>query len=213
MLKSAADGTSAVAPLIPASIVTSALPAAKSTKRKIVMALSEAREQSELGALRWKQPKWSRGFLWVRDASPRTPSTSFTEIASPLPHVPTAKLHNIIPNTTIASHPHLFKIVTPVKVDRLEQLLASHPNQALVRSVCCSFHKGFWPFANFTKDAPDTWDNSAHTLEGNNLKFALQQRDEEIREQRFSPSFSPDLLLGMYNMPIGVVPKPHSSSL
>ena len=68
-------------------------------------------------------------------------------------------------------------------MDRLEQLLTSHPNQALVRSVCRSFHEGFWPFANFTEDTPDTWDNSACTLEGNNLEFALHQHDEEIWEQ------------------------------
>jgi len=144
---------------------------------------------------------------------PCTPSTSFTEITLPLPHVPAAELNNTIPNTTIASHPHLFKIITPVKVDRLKQLLTLHPNQALVRSVCCSFREGFWPFTNFTEDAPDTWDNSARTLEGNNLEFALQQCDEEIQEQRFSPYFGPDLLPGMYSMAIGVVPKPHSSGL
>src|SRR5882724_7252657 len=67
MSKSATDGTSAIVPLIPASIITSASPAAKGTKRKIAMSLSQVREQSELGALCWKQPKWSCGFLWVHD--------------------------------------------------------------------------------------------------------------------------------------------------
>src|SRR5882724_5620258 len=34
-----------------------------------------------------------------------------------------------------------------------------------------------------------------------------------MRQDRFSPSFRPDLLPRMYSMPIGVIPKPHSSDL
>ena len=78
--------------------------------------------------------------------------------------VPPTKLHNPVLNTMIASHPHLFKIITLVKVDRFEELLALHPNQRLVKSVCHGFHKGFWPFVNFKEDAPNTWDYSMHTL-------------------------------------------------
>ena len=57
------------------------------------------------------------------------------------------------------------------------------------------------------------WDNSAHTLEGKNLKFALKQCNEEIWEGQFLPSFSLDVLPVMYSMPIGVVPKLHSSGI
>src|SRR5882724_9628671 len=161
----------------------------------------------------WKHPKWTWGFLWVHNRSLQSPSASFTEIVEPLPNVPTSKLHNPMPNSTITSHPHLFKIVTPVKVDRFEQLLSSHPNQPLVQSVCRGLCEGFWPFACFSIDAPDTWDNSTRTLEGPNLDFALSQRDEEIEAGRFSSSFGTELLPGMYSMPIGVVPKPHSTAL
>ena len=52
-----------------------------------------------------------------------------------------------------------------------------------------------------------------HTLEGKNLEFSLEQHDKELQERCFSPSFSLELLPGMYSMPIGVVPKPHSSGL
>jgi len=34
-----------------------------------------------------------------------------------------------------------------------------------------------------------------------------------MRQDRFSPVFGPDLLPGMYSMPNGVIPKPHSSDL
>src|SRR5882724_10849331 len=104
----------------------------------------------------WKCPKWSRGFLWVRNASPRTPSAMYTEIAAPLPDIPPSESHNPIPNLTIATHPHLFKIVTPIKVHRFEQLLSSHPNQLLMGSVCHGLCEGFWPFAIFDELAPQT---------------------------------------------------------
>ena len=135
-----------------------------------------------------------------------------TEIALPLPDVPPLELLNHTALSTLASHPHLFKIVTPINVDCLEKLLESHPNWPLVTSVCKGLREGFWPLANFDQSAPITWDNSACKLQGADLTFALQQRDEEIRLNRFSATFGPDLLLGMYSMPIGVVHKPHSTS-
>jgi len=68
-------------------------------------------------------------------------------------------------------------------------------------------------FAIFANDAPDIWDNSACTIEGPNLDFALSQCDEEITSDCLSPSFSSELLPGMYSMPIGVIPKPHLTNL
>ena len=103
--KFATGGMPAAVPPNHASTVTSASPVAKNTKRKIVEALNEGREQSELGALCWKQLRWSCSFLLVCNMSPCTPSMTFTEIVSPLPHIPTTKLHNPIPNTTVTSHP------------------------------------------------------------------------------------------------------------
>jgi hypothetical protein len=49
---------------------------------------------------------------------------------------------------TIKSNPSLFKVVSPINVDRLEALLSSHPNHALVNSICSGFPSGFWPFAD-----------------------------------------------------------------
>ena len=78
--------------------------------------------------------------------------------------------------------------------------------------MCHGLHEGFWPFANFHQDAPVTWDNSDRHLIGINLKFALNQCDLEIEAGCFSAAFGPDLLPGMYSMPIGIVTKPHSSN-
>jgi len=86
-------------------------------------------------------------------------------------------------------------------------------NCPLVESICCGLCEGFWPFENFDDSAPDTWDKLTCLLEGSNLEFALKQCDEEIKEERFSPAFGPDLLPGMYSIPIRVVPKPYPLDL
>jgi cephalosporin hydroxylase len=49
---------------------------------------------------------------------------------------------------TIRDNPSLFLVSTPIKIDVFESLLADHPNQPFVRSVCTGLREGFWPFAN-----------------------------------------------------------------
>jgi len=116
--KFAPDGTPAAAHLTPVNTDTSVPPAGRNTKFKVAEMLKEARLQSELGTTCWKRPKWSRGFLWVHNASPCTPSATFTEIAFPLPNVPMSELLNLVTNSTITSYPHIFKSFTPVKVNK-----------------------------------------------------------------------------------------------
>ena len=132
-LKPATDGMGVAAPRTLENTDRPASSAGRKTKRKATEHLKEVREQSELGMLSWKCPKWTQGFFWVCNGSSHTPSASFTEIVEPLPNMPTSELHNPIPST-IASHPQLFKIITPVNVDQFKQLLSSHPNQLLVPS-------------------------------------------------------------------------------
>jgi hypothetical protein len=54
-----------------------------------------------------------------------------------------------------------------------------------------------------TKDYFKPWEYEEHIKQ-----FLREQRDKEIRLNRFSESFGPDLLPGMYAMPIHVIPKP-----
>jgi len=117
---------------------------------------------------------------------------------------------------TVAVHPDLFKIVTPINVRRFEELLDGHPNPSFVLSVCRALREGFWPWAD-TSDAayPSINDNSMHTgtKTDSQQRFIHDQLDEEIRLGRFSQSFGPHLLPGMYSVPIHTVPKPHSDKL
>src|SRR5882724_7156774 len=143
---------------------------------------------------RWKRPCWTRGFLWLHGAPSRTPSATSTETAPPLASVPTSELNSITANATINAHPELFKIVTPINVDKFESLLVQHPNRPLVNSVCRSLREGAWPFAIINKDDPITFDFSERTLDDPTSDFVQGQRDIEILEGRYSHLFRSELL-------------------
>jgi hypothetical protein len=72
----------------------------------------------------------------------------WTERARPLPSVPITELLNATVMQTINNRPDLFKVVTPINIDRFETLLVSHPNRPFVESVCRGLREGFWPWAN-----------------------------------------------------------------
>jgi hypothetical protein len=67
-----------------------------------------------------------------------------------------------------------------------------------------------WPYAALDESAPVTFDFSEQEVSPAGLTFLREQRDLEIACNRYSPTFGPDLLQGMYSTPGGVVPKPHS---
>jgi len=139
----------------------------------------------------------------------------WTEHAKPLPSVPLSELQNAVALDTINNHPNLFKIVTPIKVDRFEALLASHPNQPFVKSVCRGLREGFWPWADtHLGEYPTTVDESLGMPDSEpEAGFLRAQRDQERLAGRFSGSFGQDLLLGMHASPVHAVPKPHSDKL
>jgi hypothetical protein len=52
-------------------------------------------------------------------------------------------------------NPDLFPIVTPVHGNDFCSVLSSHPNHALVKSVCDGLEKGFWPYADLSALDPN----------------------------------------------------------
>ncbi|KIY61907.1 hypothetical protein CYLTODRAFT_315577, partial [Cylindrobasidium torrendii FP15055 ss-10] len=131
----------------------------------------------------------------------------------PLPRPPEAEFAAALAMQTIARHPHLFNISMPFNVERMRTELTSHPNPDFVDSVLTGLLEGFWPWANTRGDGfPDTWDNAwAPPKTRAESEFVNAQRDIEIQAGRFSPSFGPDLLPGMYSTPVFAVPKPSSA--
>ena len=169
-----------------------------------------------LGADRWaNQPHYVRDLVWADDKPYRMNLAAWTESVLPLPSPPANELNNTVALKTIRDNPHLFKIVTPVDIDCLEQLLTLHPNRALVHSLCSGFRDCFWPWA-ITEDVncPLVVNNSFRPLSDNaHINFVNQQRDTKVALEHFLPAFGPDLFPGMTSIPIGVVPKPHSDKL
>jgi hypothetical protein len=197
----------------PASTSTSANTArSKDTDSTSARAEKKLKERLARGL----RPKFLRHNLWTDGDYPTARSVAdWTETAAPLPSPPQSELDDPVVKQTIAEHPELFKIVTPINVDRFEELLRDHPNPAFVASVCRGLREGFWPWADTHKDGyPVTHDASLPPpRDQREADFLESQRQEEIAKGRFSPSFGPDLLPGMYSMPIHAVPKPNSDDL
>ncbi|KAJ7813944.1 hypothetical protein B0H14DRAFT_3477459 [Mycena olivaceomarginata] len=140
------------------------------------------------------------------------PTALGTETDPPFPGVPPEAFRNRELVNTVVSHPSLFRISMPIKVDLFEQLLASHPNQPLVKSFCKGMREGFWPWSRPDATHPHTFDGLKDVCSDAERLFLEKTRDEELEAGRFSKAF-PVLLPGMHAIPIHAVPKPHSEKL
>jgi len=94
-----------------------------------------------------------------------------TKTALLFPHVTVSELQNSPSLQTISSRPDLFKIVTTVNAKKLDELLTTHPNQALIDSVCPSLRENVWPFMNINPAAPETFDGSWCRLNAKATQF------------------------------------------
>src|SRR5260370_20461155 len=95
-------------------------------------------------------------FIFGKHDIGRTPLASYTESTLLVPKVPASDYRYQDIMKAIDSHPHLFKIITPIKSDPFRSLLHSHPNQDLVESVIHRLTHGFWPFPNTKTKDPKT---------------------------------------------------------
>ncbi|KIM59837.1 hypothetical protein SCLCIDRAFT_27072 [Scleroderma citrinum Foug A] len=120
--------------------------------------------------------------VWGKDESVISRTARWTETVLPLPSPPEDEFADQEALQTIANHPDLFQVITPINVDCFEALLSSHLNRPFVASVCRGLQ-----------------DES---------EFVRVQVVKEIEKGRFSPSFGSELLPGMYSMPVHAVPKP-----
>ncbi|KAF8700479.1 hypothetical protein AX14_000774 [Amanita brunnescens Koide BX004] len=163
-------------------------------------------------------PSFHRGLLWTLREKGRSPTVESTFISKPLPRPPAREFRAEI-KETITRHPHLFRIVTPIKISKFEELTKGHPNRPFVKSVLAGLREGFWPFANTnpTGSYPLTHDaSSRHSPKsGEKYQFLKDQCNAEIAAERFSKPFGTALLPGQYSPPIYAVPKkePHKFRL
>lgn len=108
----------------------------------------------------------------------------------PLPEPPSDLIYDSVCNETINKNPHLFSIVTPIRISQFEQLLESHPNHPFVDSLINGLQKGFWPFAFIPGSYPVTHDASNKTpADPIQAEFLRTQRDVELSKNRIFPRF------------------------
>jgi len=163
-----------------------------------------------------KCPHHRRGLIWSPTDVSFSPTACSSEYTEPVPTPPLNEVSDSDVAQTIAQRPDLFCIVTPINVNWFEELLADHPNQPFVISVCWALRQGFCPWANTSDDSyPSINDNSAHTCTktAEQEQFIDDQIREEIRLGCVSESFGMDLYPGMYSVPMHTVPKPNSNKL
>jgi hypothetical protein len=92
---------------------------------------------------------WRR-MVWGDDAKSVSGTVLWTESAEPLPCPPQSEFENVEVLSTIAKYSQLFKVSTPINIDRFETILthAQHPNLPFVCSVCQGLCEGFWPWVD-----------------------------------------------------------------
>ncbi|KAI0082949.1 hypothetical protein BDY19DRAFT_216431 [Irpex rosettiformis] len=202
---SATDSTRGDA--LTATTAVTATPAASAAPRTTHSQIAPRPLSSDIN----ERPRRFRGFLWdAVHTGIVTPSASLSETLRPLPYPPSG---SALAWETIIKNPVLFSITTPINVDHLEELLRDHPNKPLVDSVLYGFRHGFWPFADEFDAFPDTWDVPNLPLDDSVQRFIAEYAEQEEKLGRYSVPFGPDLLPGMYSMPIHAVPKPNSDKL
>ena len=126
-----------------------------------------------------KRPKYLQKSIWMDPNSSLSfsPTAQCTLTDDPLPRPPPVEFQNSEAIMTINQNPHLFQIVTPIKVDQFKKLLETHPNRPFVESVCTSLREGFWPWAHIQREEyPITWDFSDRPPKNENEAEFLRSR-------------------------------------
>ncbi|KIM19761.1 hypothetical protein M408DRAFT_334277 [Serendipita vermifera MAFF 305830] len=216
----AANGMPTVArgPRGPASSSTSASTVAEDTLRPSARKRPRGPEdESKVTSKRQKtlRPRYLRNLLWADECVLSSPSAAHTEIALPFAAPSSTELSNGLVVGTIRSRPDLFKIVTPVNVARLGELLIGHPNRPFVDSLLRSLKAGFWPWADTTREPAEVTrnNNRERNWSEEEVVFIQETCREEEEAGRFSSAFGSELLPGMVCGPVFPVPKPGTNKL
>ena len=143
--------------------------------------------------------------MWVENDHYTSLSASLSLEAEPLPVPDSSNLPDDLVET-VTKNSHLFRIVTKLRVDRLEAYLRNHPNRPLVEWVLDGIKHGFYPrvegdFATH----PSNYDGSRR-IGRQEEALAFEQCIEEVKAGRYSEPFD-NLLPGMHVLPQCVINK------
>ncbi|EGF97942.1 uncharacterized protein MELLADRAFT_84147 [Melampsora larici-populina 98AG31] len=156
------------------------------------------------------EQKFLQGYVWdgvnSLGSSPAIESSLF---AAPFRNAPSLS-EDVNTAFVLKQYNHLFKIVTPIKVDKMETLLVNHPNRPFVLSALKGLREGFWP--NSSIPSSTVVDGPNHVTCGSNQTLLEEQCQEEIDKGRYSEEFT-TLLLGMKVIPLLMVSKKDSTKM
>ncbi|KAG0146622.1 hypothetical protein CROQUDRAFT_11476, partial [Cronartium quercuum f. sp. fusiforme G11] len=100
----------------------------------------------------YQSHNFKRGFEWDWTASRGYSKAADASLqAVPLQSPPPIS-NDKTADYALRTFPHLFKIVCPINIAKLELLLNNHPNQPFVKSVLDGLHNGFWPMSEIPDD-------------------------------------------------------------
>ncbi|KAK4697325.1 hypothetical protein P7C70_g8227, partial [Phenoliferia sp. Uapishka_3] len=148
-------------------------------------------------------PKLRRSLHFPITKLPPTPSVDSTLTSAPLPSPPESVIKDPVLNYVLASRPDLFSITTPLRVNRLENLLSSHPNRPLIVSVILGLREGFWPGHNGDFAESDQLSGPSNNVSDEDHDFLADAAASEFEKGYLSPSFK-TLLPGMAISPTHV---------
>lgn len=152
--------------------------------------------------------RYKRGLEWDW-SSPEGFSAAIESsiLADPLPTPPPMSTDPLA-EYALNRCPDLFKVVCLIDSKFMNHLLSSHPNQDFVKSVIRGLDEGFWPMASLPDDTVSDIEN--HSICDENPELLEIARDEEVKEERYSPPFR-TLLAGMKVSPLLIVSKAGST--
>ena len=152
-------------------------------------------------------PRFRRHYVWSNSTNKHlSPAALYTEVAPPLPSPPTHLLHDPKIQATLLAMRNHIKVETPFNVDKLESMLADHPNQPFVQSVMTGLREGFWPLddGDWKIELEEVIDN--YSTDEGDLDAIRAFRDKERSAGCWSDDLSrSELLPGMKISPMFVV--------
>jgi len=126
-----------------ATIYTSVQSAPTPTTSQVV-AVPRVRDKKSVFDVHWeRRPCFVRDYMWADVESQDLTMALVTETVPPVPEPPQNERLDIVKWRIINSQSHLFHITTPVNVNRLHELLMTHPNWPLIDSICKGLKNGF----------------------------------------------------------------------
>lgn len=173
-------------------------------------------QYSPLDNMRFMRPKWMRGWYYDKEDLPalddiRCPGNERTLSALPLPDPPNDEHSKLVWKEAIEPNKEIFKISTPLNVEKLEELLVGFPNYSHKCSWIKALTEGLWPWMNsFPNDPPEgvVFPNSKGMEKYKGFINSVRTKEVSFghwRELKVLPKY-------FRNSPISVVPKPEGGN-